>query len=569
MPAASVSVLSLLESSNIRGNLNVSGVDKEGFQSLLDINVGVDNDRFAEPGSDKKHDKEEPVDPVAAAVDSPAVPARERYGRRDEKIEDKNPDARTNDAHSARNQEEPASSSEAVHSGDENKVSSTNTHDAVAENDDPAVVEDLADTLRDQIAFLKSLLELLQALGGDPAQAFAENEVVFAQLTQVKVTTLSASLQVRSSVFGQQPGTNLSLLDAMHAVQKTLTEMQSMVSLAGDMQGVNKFSTLLGQDSALSVSDFRKMLQSLAETMRDFSQSFAGGSKRETATVAGMNDLAEQVRDVLGKSKELLAKIMAHAADNMQMADKSSALADVASAAQSTSGKHTVVNHFNDALSSPVGAQMAVSSTENSASNVVAAAFVSSASTVGADTSTDAGAGQNGGQSMSQATSTLRESGGAQSSSSASSTAFSKLLERNEKPVIEQVSVRIRTAIADGSSKIDIKLDPESLGKVEIKINVGADGKTGVTVTADNRSTLDMLQRDARGLEQALSDAGLKTDAGSLSFNLRGGEHEQKQGMFAAQTYQKVMPEEEELEPVMITSETYAVEVADGLDIRI
>ncbi len=30
------------------------------------------------------------------------------------------------------------------------------------------------------------------------------------------------------------------------------------------------------------------------------------------------------------------------------------------------------------------------------------------------------------------------------------------------------------------------------------------------------------MQRDARGLEKALQDAGLKTDSGSLSFNLRG-----------------------------------------------
>jgi flagellar hook-length control protein FliK len=37
---------------------------------------------------------------------------------------------------------------------------------------------------------------------------------------------------------------------------------------------------------------------------------------------------------------------------------------------------------------------------------------------------------------------------------------------------------------------------------------------------------MELMQRDARGLERALQDAGLKTDSGSLSFNLRG--HDQQ-----------------------------------------
>jgi hypothetical protein len=33
---------------------------------------------------------------------------------------------------------------------------------------------------------------------------------------------------------------------------------------------------------------------------------------------------------------------------------------------------------------------------------------------------------------------------------------------------------------------------------------------------------MELLQRDARDLERALQDAGLRADSGSLSFNLRG-----------------------------------------------
>ena len=37
-----------------------------------------------------------------------------------------------------------------------------------------------------------------------------------------------------------------------------------------------------------------------------------------------------------------------------------------------------------------------------------------------------------------------------------------------------------------------------------------------------------MLQRDSRALEKALQEAGLKTDQGSLSFDLRGGNGQQQ-----------------------------------------
>jgi len=43
-------------------------------------------------------------------------------------------------------------------------------------------------------------------------------------------------------------------------------------------------------------------------------------------------------------------------------------------------------------------------------------------------------------------------------------------------------------------------------------------------VSIERPETFELLQRDARGLEKALQDAGLKTDSNSLSFNLKGEE---------------------------------------------
>ena len=88
--------------------------------------------------------------------------------------------------------------------------------------------------------------------------------------------------------------------------------------------------------------------------------------------------------------------------------------------------------------------------------------------------------------------------------------------------VTNQVAVQIQKAVSEGVDHIRIQLKPAELGRVEVKLEVTEDGRAMAVVTADRSDTLDLLQRDARGLQQALEDAGLRTDSNSLSFNLRG-----------------------------------------------
>ncbi len=95
--------------------------------------------------------------------------------------------------------------------------------------------------------------------------------------------------------------------------------------------------------------------------------------------------------------------------------------------------------------------------------------------------------------------------------------------------VMDQVSVEIGKHAADGTDLIKVQLKPAELGRIEIKLEVGHDGQVAATVTADNKDTLSLLQKDASGLTKALADAGLKADTGSLSFNLRGEQQQQQQ----------------------------------------
>lgn len=85
----------------------------------------------------------------------------------------------------------------------------------------------------------------------------------------------------------------------------------------------------------------------------------------------------------------------------------------------------------------------------------------------------------------------------------------------------EQVSVQIQNGLRNGSDRIQIKLTPASLGTVEVKLELAPDKTVQAIVSADKPETLEMLERDARVLQKALEEAGLRTNSDSLSFSQR------------------------------------------------
>lgn len=87
--------------------------------------------------------------------------------------------------------------------------------------------------------------------------------------------------------------------------------------------------------------------------------------------------------------------------------------------------------------------------------------------------------------------------------------------------VIDQIKVNITRAAKAGLDRVTIQLKPVELGRIEIKLEMSEDHKVRVTVIADTKDTLNLLQTDSRTLERTLNDAGLRTDANNLHFNLR------------------------------------------------
>ncbi len=68
-------------------------------------------------------------------------------------------------------------------------------------------------------------------------------------------------------------------------------------------------------------------------------------------------------------------------------------------------------------------------------------------------------------------------------------------------------------------------LEPEELGRVEIRVERGGSGDgeaARVRVVAERPETLALLQRDARQLDRALQGAGIALAEGGMQFSLAG-----------------------------------------------
>jgi flagellar hook-length control protein FliK len=85
----------------------------------------------------------------------------------------------------------------------------------------------------------------------------------------------------------------------------------------------------------------------------------------------------------------------------------------------------------------------------------------------------------------------------------------------------EQVAVHLATRSSSGDSHITVQLKPVELGTVDVRIETRQDGDLSVHMRVERPETLELLQRDARQLERALNEAGIKADSSSLSFSLR------------------------------------------------
>ena len=83
------------------------------------------------------------------------------------------------------------------------------------------------------------------------------------------------------------------------------------------------------------------------------------------------------------------------------------------------------------------------------------------------------------------------------------------------------IALQIARNPEKGVYRFDIRLDPPEMGRIDIRMEVRRDGHVMAHMTVEKPETLDLLQRDARALQQALNNAGLDADENSLNFSLQ------------------------------------------------
>ncbi len=573
MTALPVSILSLLNPVPGQDSNAPSKEGKGGFQSLLDIAGGAVDDDAPEQGAlaDTRRG-DDTQEPVASGVDVPTeiftrykgeakpredAPEAPASVKREALPEKPAPKRETKKADTPEERKEtPVTEAKTT---TEKTVQET----APAENDNA-----LQDALKQEIRRLADILHSVMQMLAAFQQAGA---VVILQTTTVVQTTSITAVAFSSSSLTALQAVNAGDAPIAADPLSQVTVPEGLVKRLQALLAALRSQGETGQLTPETEAQFATLEENVSSLL-SFLKAATGGKPGAGAslTVTQADVLETRLADQVDVIKTLLPKFKAREFAAPVQSNDTTLTASVKPV--------VTMPDTGTVILPPQGAPVVQADTAVAAPNVtqtntqIAAAAVQTAGTGnGADSGANDKPGDQPSQQQPQAIAGLRAASTANAASEVGSSTFARVLQRTAStPVAEQVVFHVKTAVSTGNSKISIQLDPESLGKLEIKLDVDASGKTTAVVTADNKQTLDMLQRDARGLERALADAGLKTDAGSLSFNLRGGQQEQNpQNAYATQnSYQKIGPEDE-LPPEAVLSRSYAVELADGLDIRI
>lgn len=124
----------------------------------------------------------------------------------------------------------------------------------------------------------------------------------------------------------------------------------------------------------------------------------------------------------------------------------------------------------------------------------------------------------------------------------------------------------------DGSNRFEIRLDPAELGRIDVRLDVDKHGNVSSRLIVERTETLDMLRRDAAGLERALQDAGLKTSDNGLQFSLRDqNSSRQQDDQSQNQRHARLIIADEDSLATAPAGQTYGRMLgnAGGLDIRV
>lgn len=95
---------------------------------------------------------------------------------------------------------------------------------------------------------------------------------------------------------------------------------------------------------------------------------------------------------------------------------------------------------------------------------------------------------------------------------------------------LPQLAFELVRQVNDGNTRFQIRLDPPELGRIDVKLDIDKAGQVNARLTVEKAETLDLMQRDQRGLERALQQAGLDGAKTNLEFSLKQNPFSGQQG---------------------------------------
>ena len=453
----------------------------------------------------------------------------------------------------------------------------------VAETLAPSAGEEPLGEAGELLAQAEGLLAQLEAFQLDNPEIASELSAIIAPIQQAlqqitaQLSALPADAAVTPSALNGNPADALSQLRQISGLFSGLQQAGSIENLSQNLGGA-PISEEFSQALRALQNTAGPSLQRVNELVESFRQLVTNAN---TAPVNAAQAQAQSQAQNQAQNQAQLANGQAAAnAANASAAADSAAVSDVGNANQPVGNNVQGVAQLGAANQAN---QQQVPGAANASANGQAQGIQQ--------------AGQSAGGRGDAAASAAAQLAAASSSSAASSSAsqpnaaavnipttsvtltreaasFSQALQQSGRAsVAEQVQAQVRTLIRNGQSSVSVRLNPEELGRVDIRLDTDRTSRTQVVVSVERPQTLELLQRDARALLQTLQDAGLQADSEDLAFDLKGGNdssggQEQQQARSGYPAADDPLEEELLSNVSGVISENYTVELEQGVNIH-
>lgn len=148
---------------------------------------------------------------------------------------------------------------------------------------------------------------------------------------------------------------------------------------------------------------------------------------------------------------------------------------------------------------------------------------------------------------------------------------------RGAPETVANLAAQIVKKLDGRSTRFDVELDPIGLGKVDVRVEIGAHGRVTAAMTFENPQAAAELKSRSGELQRALEQAGFDLAGGGMSFDVAGGGGQARQewaqdrgGAFRGRAFQQALETAGEADLAAASGELRLRRgVTGGVDVRI